>query len=120
MCVSYDGIIRRALCPKNLNMKLLIQFLPESNSLLCTEDSKYICAILSIYNFFSLPMSLLYQPSTSFKISDYLISPISGTSIRLLHSAGAVALVRGHMDCNHAVLLSNSNLTFLSMKGDEF
>lgn len=49
-----------------------------------------------------------------------LFSPTSGTSTRLLHSAGVIALVRWHMDLNHAVLLSNSNLTFLSGKGDGF
>lgn len=49
-----------------------------------------------------------------------LFSPISGNSTSLLHSAGAIGLVRWHMDCHHAVLLSNNNLTFLSMKGDGF
>lgn len=59
----------------------------------------YVCPILSTYNLISLVMTLLYQPSASFKLSDHL-SPISETSTRLLHSAGAKVLVRWHMDCS--------------------
>lgn len=101
-------------------MKSLIQFLPESNSLFCSEDSKYICVTVSISNFIFCVLALLYQTTKSSEISDDLISPISRNSTRLLHFVGIIVLVRWYVNCNHAVLLSTSNLAFLSMNADGF
>lgn len=99
-------------------MKSLIQFLPESNSVFCTEDSKYVYATVSISNFIFCVLALLYQTTKSSEISDDLISPISRNSTRLLHFVGVITLVRWHVNCNHAVFLSSSNLAFLSMNAD--
>lgn len=62
-------IMRRTLSPTNLNMRLL-------KVILCyAQKSVNIYVVLSIYNPVSLPLTLLYQPPTSSKTSDYLIFP---------------------------------------------